>query len=253
MKIDAIQWQGVRVPFREPFVTSAGSLDARYSLLVRLHGDTGVTGVGEAPSDLYRGEPALKRLAAALRRLSTSLLGSTIDDLSRRAGQQLTGNPDVRTLRFALETAWLDALGQSRGIPLSNLLEGRPRSVPVNAVIATTSPERASELAARAVAQGFKTLKLKVGGRPISRDEAALKAVRAAVGREVTLRLDANRAWGVEEAMVNLRLLSAFDPEYIEEPIASPDLSSLTQIRRYSPIPIAADESLESPADALRI
>ncbi len=239
------------MPFREPFITSAGAVKGRHSLLLWLHVDAGVTGIGEAPAALGTGDAGLKRLAAALQKLSPSLLGTPVEDVSRRAMERLESNPEGSALRFALETAAYDALGQVNGLPVARLLGGQPRRVPVNAVIGAISPDRASALAARAVAEGFATLKLKVGGGTIDEDEATLDAVRAAIGSEVKLRLDANRAWDLEEALTCLRRLARFGPEYIEEPVRAGDISDLAQLRRSSPIPIAADESV-SDGDAAR-
>ncbi|MFQ5872393.1 MAG: mandelate racemase/muconate lactonizing enzyme family protein [Dehalococcoidia bacterium] len=253
MKIKSIEWQGVRVPFREPFITSAGTFRARHSLLIWLHTDTGVIGVGEAPSSLGQGEAGLTRLADTLQGLSASLLGLAVEKVPGRARKQLADRPENSALRFALETASYDALGRLKEIPVSGLLGGQPRPVPVNAIIGATSPQQTSKIARQAAAEGFTTLKLKVGGRPIHDDEAMLEAVRAAVGKEVKLRLDANQAWDVEESIANIRRLAAFDSEYIEEPLKAGALSGLAEVRRSSSIPIAADESLASRDDALRI
>ena len=253
MKVSSVRWQGVRVPFREPFVTAAGVVEARYSLLVWLQTDAGVVGIGEAPLMFEGGEEGLKQLAATLRELSPSLMGLAMEEVHPVLGGSLGEGPDARALGFALETAAYDAIGRSKGQPLAALLGGRPRPVQVNAVIGATSPELTSALAARFVAEGYRTLKLKVGGRPISEEVATLDAVRRSVGDEISLRLDANRAWGLEEAVSSIGRLASFSPEYIEDPLRADDLSVLAQVKRSSQIPIAADETVESREAANRI
>ena len=185
--------------------------------------DSDVTGIGEAPVPFGEGEEGLLKLADAL--------------------DPATSNP---SLRFALETAELDAIGKSKDLPVASLLGGELQPVSTNAVLGPASPRDTARLARQAVADGFTTLKLKVGGRPVQQDEEALRAVRAAVGPDIKLRLDANQAWNPGEAVLNIRRLAPFQPEYIEEPATSSDLSP-------SSIPIAADESLSTREDALRI
>ena len=253
MKVKAIEWQGVRVPLRESFATSAGVLGERYSLLLWLHTDTGVTGIGEAPSAVGGGEAGLKRLAATLQQLFPSLPGTPIEQAGRWARERMPHGPEVNSLRFALETAACDTVGQIKGLPVASLLGGEPCRVPVNAVVGATSPQRASSLAERAVLEGFTTLKFKVGGRAIQEDEAMLEAVRSTTGNETKLRLDANQAWEVEEAISCIRRLASFGPEYIEEPVRPGDLTALARVRRSSPTPIAADESLENRDAASRV
>ena len=253
MKVVGIEWRGVRVPFREPFITSAGAAEERCSLLLWLHTDGGVTGIGEAPASLVTGDVELKELVSTLHDLSPSLLGMPLEGVSRWAGERLKRDPEGSVLRFALETAAYDALGQWKGLPVARLLGGRPRPVPVNAIIGVISPRRASTLAARAVAEGFTTIKLKVGGRPIGEDEAMLDVVRNAIGGDIRLRLDANQAWDLEEAKVCLHRLARFDPEYVEEPLKGGETSDLVQLRRATDTPIAADESVNGREAAGRI
>ncbi len=223
VNIESISWLGVGVPFRRPFTTSAGTVGTRFSLLIWVRTDSGVTGVGEAPVPFGEGEEGLLKLADAV--------------------DPATSNP---SLTFALETADLDALGKLKKQPVATLLGGKLQPVSTNAVIGSASPQDAAHRARQAVADGFSTLKLKVGARPIDEEEQALRAVRSAVGPDIKLRLDANQAWTTDEVLSNVRRLAPFQPEYIEEPATGDVLSG-------SPVPIAADESVSTREDALRI
>ena len=122
------------------------------------------------------------------------------------------------------------------------------RSIAVNALIPEENPAEAADHARRAVAEGFGTLKLKVGDD----DEVErVAAVRHAVGDEIAIRLDANGLWPVEQARDRVQRLAQFDPEYIEEPVHG--LERLAQLRNDVTVKIAADESVRSIEDAQRL
>ena len=253
MVVNEIRWVGIKIPFRKPLETSAGALALRYSLLVWVASDEGVTGVGEAPAPLVGGESGLRHLDSLLQAIAPSILGKPLERLDRSLPAGGADGPSVQALPFALETAAYDAVGQAKGQPVAALLGGRPKAIAVNALIGASSPEEMSALAAEAVAQGFGTIKLKVGGRPIGEDVAVLGAVRAAVGGDVKIRLDANRAWPLGEAIDAVRRLADFGLEYIEEPVGPADPASLAEVRRSSTVAIAADESVESLEAARRL
>ena len=114
----------------------------------------------------------------------------------------------------------------------------------MNALIAPGEPRAAALSARHAVRAGFRTLKLKVAHGALEDDLARVGAVRAAIGDDVRLRLDANGGWTRELAMRALDALAAFAPELVEQPVSADALDALAFVRARSPIPIAADESL---------
>lgn len=127
--------------------------------------------------------------------------------------------------------------------------------IPVNATIGTLGPEDAH---ARTVASGCTTAKVKVAepGRPFAEDQARVEAVRDALGPAGKLRVDANGGWSLADAERYLRVLSRYDLEYAEQPVASvDDLASLRRrlVRAGISVPIAADESIRRADDPLRV
>lgn len=148
--------------------------------------------------------------------------------------------------RFALETALLDLLGQERGEPIWRLLGGRGRAaIPlVHLLPAGLSPADTAIEAENMAAAGARHFKLKLGGVAFADDLARLKALRARLGGEALLRLDANQglADGVlrDELADRIAALAELAPELLEEPGGSPDL--------VAPFPLALDESLLDPA-----
>lgn len=122
--------------------------------------------------------------------------------------------------------------------------------IPVNATVPAVGPEQAFQLVRQA---GCGTAKVKVAerGQSFAEDLARVEAVRDALGPAGKVRVDANGAWSVEEALRNLKELDRFDLEYAEQPCAS--LDDLAQVRRACDIPIAADESIRRAEDPLKV
>ena len=125
-------------------------------------------------------------------------------------------------------------------------------SVPVNATVPVVSPEAAHALVLRS---GCATAKVKVAdpGTPLADDLARVEAVRDALGPAGRIRVDANAAWSVDEAVVAIRALDRAGGglEYVEQPC--PSVEDLAAVRRRVDVPIAADESIRRAADPYRV
>jgi len=179
--------------------------------------------------------------AAPLPEMGTETLAECMEQLRGATAEVLPQSPAARC---ALDQALLDLAAQRAGVPLARLLHPEaPLRVRASALLSALGmPELARE-AQRAVAEGFDTLKLKVG---FDDDYARAAVVRDAVGPEVKLRLDANGAWEAEAALVKLRQLAPLGIELCEQP--TPDLRGLAA----SPVPLGADEMVASdPEGAL--
>ncbi len=125
-------------------------------------------------------------------------------------------------------------------------------AVPVNATVPVVAPEVAHDLV---VASGCGTAKVKVAdpGSSLADDAARLEAVRDALGPAGRVRVDANGAWSVDEAVRAIALLdrSAGGLEYVEQPCAA--VEDLAAVRRRVSVPIAADESIRRAEDPYRV
>ncbi|MBI2171964.1 MAG: o-succinylbenzoate synthase [Chloroflexi bacterium] len=257
MKVVGVAWQGFALPFRKPYVTSEGRATVKFGMLVTLLSDDGVTGIGEASPVGPSAQAEVKAEAALLE----SLAPHVVRGARPGAGVPIWTEdqlPDLRpfvalpSLAFGLETAYLDLLSKARGKSICELLGWTRQELPVNAIIASDSPQEAAAEAAQAVTEGFTSLKLKVG-QGLETDVALVGAVRGAVGPSVKLRADTNGAWTVPHAMEAIRRLAPFDLEYVEQPVAAHDLPGMAMVRRSGSVPIAADEALRSPGDVERI
>lgn len=227
---------------REPLATSYGEVRDRPVLELELRGADGVTGRGEAaPLEPYDGVP-FERVAAALEayrpvlELADELDGGQVLDRCRALA-------DVPHALAAVDIALWDRAGRRRGKPLCELLTDVPApSVVVNATIGATDRLGAATAAAEAALAGFRCVKVKVG---VGDDAGRIAAVRAAAGPAMDIRLDANGAWTVEEAIATLAVLAPAGLELVEEPVHG--LHDLAQVRREVPVRIAMDESAAEP------
>ena len=243
--------------FERPYATARGTLERREMLLVRLHTDAEHVGLGEAVplslrggADLGTVERALLRSARRLRRADLSdfageqPLRAAIDAFIHvAAGRRLPG-----PAKAALEMAIFDLAGKAAGRPLWSLL-GAPERTPVrcNATLVAGTPAEVAADAERWAGHGFTSFKLKLG---VGEDVAQVRAVREALGPQARIRLDANGAWSVAEALGVLRMVEPLEIELVEQPVDG--MRELAEVTAATSIPIAADESVERGKDARR-
>jgi len=225
--------------FREPQETAHGTLRARELIEVTLTADDGFAGRGEAaPLASYDGV-SLDDVHAALESYAPALAASgpgTPLDRCREIAE-------VPQALAAIDMALWDLAGLRAGKPVCELLAARPApEVPVNATIGAGARADAVAQARAAVAAGYATVKLKVG---FGDDVERVAAVREAIGPDVGLRLDANGAWSVDEAVALLEALGSFALELVEEPVRG--LEATAQLRERVPVRIALDESASLP------
>ena len=249
--IASLRWRPWRIPLRDPLATGAGDLTEREGFVVRIETANGAAGLGEcAPLPGERLSPAaLERRVAEVGR---ALVGRPPDE----AWRSLPGDP-LPGADVAIETALAALLARACGAPLADWLADQaglappaPVPVPVNALLGAALPDDLAREAAAAAACGFRTVKVKVGGN-LHIDGGRLRAVRAALGPEAELRIDANGAWSEEDAVTALAAHAVHGVALCEQPVASgPGAPErLARVRAASPLPIAADESCGSSAD----
>ena len=239
----------VRLALRTPILAAWGELRERTVLQVRLSWGDADFGIGEAaPLEPYDGVP-LAAVVAALQAYA-----SVLADADPRAGhlELLDACAAERGLPEALaaiDLALWDRAGRRAGRPVAALLAGSApvaAAVAVNALVGAEDRAGAAAAAARAVAEGFSCVKVKVG---VGDDAGRLAAVRAAVGPAVAIRADANGAWRTaDEALANLRALAPLGLELCEEPVHG--VEALRAVRAASPLPVAMDETAAPGAGA---
>lgn len=155
---------------------------------------------------------------------------------------------EVPSARFALETALLDRLGRQRGRPFWSLLRellalrAEPEPVPLCVLLSGDEPAALLSEAARHYALGVRCFKLKIGPERLQPEQAQLLAqLRAGLGEQVQLRLDANQSLLRSELAGTFERLSGYHPEFVEEPLAEARAEDLAEL----PCGWALDESLQ--------
>ncbi len=231
-----------RLRLRTPLVAAHGTIDERELLDVRVVDADGAVGCGEAAPLLSYDGVSIDHVHAALEDCRPLLRAG--DGMER--AELLAACAEAAVLPqavAALDLALWDLAGRRAGTPVWRLLGAADaRPLAVNALIAAEDRAGAAAQASAAVHDGFSCLKLKVG---IGDDAGRLAAVRAAVGPDVALRIDANGAWTVEQALANLRALASSGVELCEEPVHG--VAELRAVQADSAIPIAMDESASAP------
>jgi L-alanine-DL-glutamate epimerase-like enolase superfamily enzyme len=247
-----VQTTAVRVPLREPLKWTGGIRTSASGLIVELHTDEGVVGIGEAPG------PSLPAIQAIVEReLAQFLVGQDplrTEWLVHRLEEYSRNWAGIAAYAIAgVEMALLDLKGKALGQPVAELLGGFTReSVPVIGYLFIDEPEANAQKAADFVAAGHTELKLKVG-RDLGQDYDTVAAIRDRVGSDVKLRIDANMNWSVPAAIKWIRALEPYDIQYVEQPVPDFDLAGMAQVRRAVATPIAADESCTSLRSALEL
>lgn len=235
-----------------PFRIALGTFTHVENILIRIQAEDGLYGLGEgSPFPYLVGETQRMDFEAAqmLARLLVGKDALAIEARLRELDAVLVHNA---TIKSAFDMALYDLLGKTAGLPLYALLGGEKRPFYTDDTLGIDTPEAMAQSAAAILQRGFPAIKIKLGtNRPD--DVARVRAIRAAVGNEVPLRVDANQGWDRVTAVQILHDLAPYNIQYCEEPVAHWDNQALKYVRRNSPIPIMADESVFNHHDAFRL
>ena len=228
----------------EPVTLKGTTLRRREGALIRLTAEDGHAGWGEAAPLPYFSHESLQDTIEQLHATAPELLGREFitsplitDNNPFSHLTNLTPAASVG-LEAALLNLWAACLGKD----LPHVLTKNPaKSIFANGLI-SGSAERAVSEAISMRETGYRAVKLKVGRRGVPEDVEIVRRVGEALGGGVSLRLDANRAWGFDEAVGFARGISGVRIEYVEEPLA--DAARLGELARDWGLPVALDESL---------
>ena len=235
-----VQVRRYDLPFIAPVRTAAGTFTHRTGWLVGLEGTDGRMGWGDAAPWPGFGVDYAGTCASL-----ASAEGQFADERGflERVGSRVVAEA-------ALSQAACDLRAQAEGVALRALGCGSTRGgergpgavdfIEVHALVNT------AEGALAAVARGYRTLKVKVGFAEIAMDLRRLRAIREAVGAGIALRLDANGAFGGDDAVAASLAFSEVGPSLIEQPGRT--VADCIRVRRETRVRVALDESLSSPA-----
>ena len=258
LPVVSVQTRVLDIPLIRPHKFSVATMDTQGVLLVRLETADGTVGWGEgvvAGGPWWGGE-SIEGMAALLDRyLAPQVLGLDVlrtDALSQRLETVAAGAPFARA---GLEMAAWDAAGRALGVPVHQLFGGAYRDeLPVTWALGADPADQVIEEASRLVAERrHSSFKLKMGALPPEEDVARVCAVARALPSQVSLAVDLNGAWDEYAARRWLPVLDDAGVRLVEQPLPASDLAGLAHLRQHSRLAIMADESLRTPADALRL
>lgn len=242
MKITDIRTFPLSIPFRPLRPHSPWADAARKQLIVKLHTDDGVIGIGEA---FALGAP-LAVANVIEEGLKPLLIGEDPAQIERLADKLhratfLYGRRGLAMIAISgVELALWDAVGKARGVPVYELLGGlvTPRVRAYASLLRYPSAVDVAEAARQYVSRGFSAIKLH------QTDVESVAAARAAVGPRVEIMLDVNCVWNPREAIAMARRFAPYELAWLEEPVWPPeDYRGLAEVAAAVETPIAAGEN----------
>ena len=259
MNITSIYTTPLLCKFKQPYHWAQGVNYYAPIILIEIETDSGITGIGESVAS-----PTLEPVHAIIRDAIPHFVGKSAYDGFRLIADYYRFAFNARGTGSApryfaqamtgIDLALWDAIGKAAGQPLHRLLGGAVRDeVRYFGFVQGDKPEEVAAHAKQLVAEGFRVLYVKVG-RGEALDLEVARQVRAAIGSDIRMRLDANEAWDEWEARRMFEKLKPFDPEFIEQPTpGAGGAERLARLRAVTDIPIAADQSAFSPEEVYDI
>ncbi|HEY3009013.1 MAG TPA: dipeptide epimerase [Micromonosporaceae bacterium] len=255
MTIIAVRTHRLSARLHTPFVTALRRTNAVETLVVEVVDADGRTGFGEAPQ-VWRvtGASLAGSEACVTEVLGPLLTGRDPDDLEARCQDMRRAVEGNEAAKSAVDVALHDLAARRLGVPLVRLLGGAALRVPTDVTLAAGDAEALAGAAKERAGEGFAVLKVKVGTNA-GGDLARVRAVRAAVGPGVRIRLDANQGWTPREAVRVIRGIedADLDIELVEQPVPRWDLGGLAWVSDRVDVPILADEAVFGVRDLVEV
>lgn len=254
MKISKVETFPFGVPIRS-FADAYTGFAESNAVLVKLHTDEGVVGLGEACAwePEFYGETLESITTTIQNYVAPRIIGQDPRNIAKIMDLLDKSLAGATCAKEGIDLALYDLVGKILGVPVSTLLGGRFRkNIPVASEIGIDTLEKMVENARYVVTMGIRVIKIK-GSPDADQDVLRIKAVREAVGSDVALRLDPNAAWDVSSTIQTMKRVEDCDLQLLEQPVPGWDLKGMAHVRSNIGIPLMADESIWSPQDAVRI
>jgi len=253
MKITDIEAIPVNVPLKPGLTTktSHGEHVVSPYVIVRIHTDAGLQGLGEATlAPRWSGETSPGCTSVIRGLIAPALIGENplqINLLRQKMDSVIRHNPFTKA---AIEMALWDLAGKAADVPVYQLLGGKVRDrLPIKLVIGAFDIPKSLELARQFLDSGVQCLKVKVGPDP-DLDLERVRAVRNLAGPHIPIGIDANCGWTVSQASLMLDQMKQDNLLFVEQPVPTQDPTQLALLRARTNAPIMADESVFTLQDA---
>jgi len=251
IEITAITPRLVSIPLKDPVHMSGETVAKAENLVVEITDSNGISGWGEAASaPMMTGETPLGLLDAA-RHMARKLSGAqlALTDIDTATEPLIHHNHGAKA---AVRLALLDLIGRKTKPPLYELLGGKRRERVAALVILGSRAGSEPDQAKRLVDTGVRALKVKIGLTNVANDLARSRAVRDAVGPDITISADANMAYSRDQAIEFMSGAKDAGLDFVEQPVDSDDLDAMAACAAVSAVPLCIDEALHGIADIQR-
>lgn len=247
MKISKVECIPISIKYKRPFILAGGAVPASTGVLLKLHTDEGITGIGDSgcASEWYSGETQ-ESLMALITNLYAPriLLGEDPFNVEKIVGQMEKAVKNNNQSKAVVDYALHDIIGKKLDVPLYKLLGGKSvDKIALGHIIATGTPAETTAEAQKIVKAGFRVLKAKVGYHTEEEDIENIRIISKAIGSNAKLMIDANGSWNYFQALRILRQMEKYDIALAEQPLPWWDVDGLARLRRKVNIPIFPDES----------
>ncbi len=237
-----------RLVLRQPLIIGEYRLTHRTGFIIELHAENDYVALGEISPLLGLSREGMTQAETEMAFLRSSVTGRDLPDhleeISGGFNNWLRRYNLVPSVRFGFEMAVLNLMAATRGVPLCKLISDSPRdSIAINGLL-TGSHDQIMQKAAKLLEMGYMAFKLKVGRNSIQEDIEITRDLRQLIGDDTTLRLDANRAWSIDDALAFGKAVADHKIDYIEEPVKTLALLKKLINQIDLSLPLALDESL---------
>ena len=253
MKIVSGEAIPICIPLKKIFVIASGKLVHSNHVLVRLTDENGIVGWGETTTfmEVY-GYDQRALFHVLTDYLIPAVIGKKIDslkELHRLLDQRI---PHNLMAKAGIDLAVCDLMAKAQGLPMWAVIDKkRTDRVPLTGIVDIVSPSAASASAVEQAAQGFQTIKVKIG-QDAATDIRRVKAVRESVCDGIRLRVDGNCGYDRETAWSVFSQMETLGLEWIEQPLPAWDLEGMAMLADRLKTPLAVDESVYTIHDAKR-
>lgn len=259
MKIKKVEIIPVDIPYKMPFRVSYGGVTSGSYIILRIVTDEGVDGVG---SSIGFGKIGLNRESAmaTMKSIASALLLGR-DPLNTEAilSRIDVALPGSFRIKAHFDYALYDLKGKILNVPVYQLLGGLSREkIPLEWILMMDDPEVQAEIAVKYIEAGFHSIKMHVGGEP-GLAVKRFRAVREAVGPDVPIAVDISSTagtpshWNASDALRLIEELNKYDLHYAEQPVSITDIDGFKSIKARTTVPLAADASADSVAEAYNV
>lgn len=251
MQISKIEIYKYSIPM-VPFVIATGTMHYAQNLLVRVHTNTGLTGIGECSAfPMIAGETQAtcyemaKDFAALWKNKDPLQIETRMQELDLFTA----GN---YTAKSAFDLALYDIAAKHANMPLYRFLGGEKKRIESDLTMGIDTPDNMASTAIEFKKKGVNMIKVKLG-KNAQEDILRIKKIREAIGYDIQLRIDANQGWNYDDAVLALTGMGIYQIAFCEQPMRKWNDELLPQLMAISPIPIMADESVFTHHDAERL